>query len=476
MRIYFLAFATIILAVFSYGIDNSGDYNAMKVKNIFDEDYKIVENLRKHTVIFDAGGELTSRSRVAFGKNLSFFEIVPNNGGFKPVPDNMWIANFEGEFWGRITFFKESYLHFRLRGLFKFEKESIVPMFNVEELYIKWRYPIGSVVIGRTYFSLKSALIFSGPLDALELNIEVPFLNFKTFIGYTGLLGLFHPWFNPYGISEFDRTFVENTNLLTPKFNMAVNEIQARRVFIATDFDINVAAQHINPYLLGQIDVSSAPIDKYNNNKNAISTFHMGLNLEGRIIENFYYAAHISGMFGASQDIAHSTVDTLMSFAFTSQLRYTFVNGKYSTFILSYSFGYGDKDSSIAFWSDDYNQTSNKFYYYGKFDGGFVLSPILSNIHSVSLKYLVTPVDNLIAKFTIYLAGYQTFKFFPSGEVSDPDFKGASYLVGAEADFGFIVNVAPSFTLSVDSGIFFPENTSEFNPRIKLGASIVINI
>jgi len=120
--------------------------------------------------------------------------------------------------------------------------------------------------------------------------------------------------------------------------------------------------------------------------------------------------------------------------------------------------------------------TINKFYYYGRFDGGYVLNPILSNIHSISFKYMVTPVNKFSNKLTLYLGLYQTFKLFSNAPISDPSFNNDSYLVGSEFDFGLIVNSRNFFTFLMDSGIFLPENDmTNFMPTFKLGASIIFS-
>ena len=55
-------------------------------------------------------------------------------------------------------------------------------------------------------------------------------------------------------------------------------------MFFATDFDIHLFGQHINPYFLMQYDFTSL---YYNLNREFdIHTFNVGINFEGPIIEN----------------------------------------------------------------------------------------------------------------------------------------------------------------------------------------------
>lgn len=469
MKKLILAILTLFFLINIYTQDQTNDK-----KNIFDKDYVPEDKLKESSLIFNMGGNIIFKSRIQFGENGQYFQLI-NNGGFKPVPNNKWIGIFDTKIWSRIVFQqKESFLHLGIKALFKFTDNYIVPAFTFDELYLTWKYPIGRLSVGRTIYSLKSATIFSGPLDGLELYITVPYLNFKTFLGYSGFLGLFHPYFNPYTISEYDISYQEETNLLTPAMIFKIDAEQPRRIFLATDFDINFYGQHINPYFLMQMDISNIPVKYYSNTKNLINTFHIGLNTEGRIVENLYYNIHFSGLFGYNQDITNNNIYTILSCALITKLRYTIVKGGHSTFILGYALGNGNPESNFNFWKDNNNIGINKFYYFGRFDGGYVLNPILSNIHSISFKYMVTPVNKFSNKLTLYIGFYQTFKLFSSGPMSDAQFNGDNYLVGSEIDIGLIANARNFFTFLMDAGIFLPENDlSNIMPKFKLGASII---
>ncbi len=460
----------IFLVLFLYSQEPTTDKKE-KV-NIFDKEYVPDDNIKEAKIIFNMGGNITLKSRIGFGENGEYFQLL-NSGGFKPVPNNKWMGLFDTKIYSRIVFQKESFLHLGIKGIVRFTDNYIVPAFTFDELYLTWKYPVGRLTLGRTNYSLKAATIFSGPLDGIELYITVPYLNFKTFLGYSGFLGLFHPYFNPYTISEYDISYQEETNLLTPAMIFKIDAEQPRRIFLATDFDINFHGQHINPYFLMQMDISNIPVKYYSNSKNLINTFHIGLNTEGRIVENLYYQLHFSGLVGLNQDLQTNIIYSIISCAFISKLRYTIVKGGNSTFIIGYALGNGNIESNFNFWKDDNNITINKFYYYGRFDGGYVLNPILSNIHSISFKYMVTPLNKFSNKLTLYLGVYQTFKLFSSGPISDPSFNADNYLVGTEIDFGLIANARTFFTFAFDCGILLPENDlNNFYPKFKAGASI----
>jgi len=319
-------------------------------------------------------------------------------------------------------------------------------------------------------------MVFSGPLDAVELTVNVPFLNFKSFVGFSGVLGVFSPFFNPYSITAYDRSFVEQTNLLNPTVLIQFNATQSRRIFFATDFDINIFAQHINPYFLMQYDISQI----FGNTSYTVSTFHLGINFEGRIIENFYYKLNLSGMFGTNQKVSTNTILPIVACGFTNQLRYTLKKALNSTFILNHALGTGN-NSTTGFWDDSNGTTQssvNKYYYYGKFDGGFVLNPILSNIQSLSFKYSLSPpfkTENF--SLTIYFAFYQTFKIWSAGTISDTDATLDSYVVGSELDSGMLLNFGKNTSFGIDFGVYLPETSyTVILPKMKAGLTLCVNL
>jgi len=314
-------------------------------------------------------------------------------------------------------------------------------------------------------------LVFSGPLDGVEIDINVPFFNFKTFAGFSGLLGLFNPWFNPYRVTSLDGSYKEESNMLYSNTIIKLNAEQARRIFFGSDFDIHAFNQHFNPYFLIQLDMTSLYY-KLNTNFD-VNTFHVGYNQEGRIVKNLYYKINLAGLFGTHPTSTSGVVTPIIACAVDSKLRYTISIVRNLTFILGYAFGTGnyeekgkwseyDSDRNKGFWSDKFDGNSNnKFYYFGKFDGGFVLNPVLSNIHSVSFKIMVSPVHKGSMHLTFYTSFYQTFKFWSSGPISDIACNENDYIVGSELDLGLLFNTGSNFYFALDLGAFKPETAYE---------------
>lgn len=479
----FTIFLIILIIQISFSQDATNDKKRTGVNKraalIIDEYYEPdEEDLKELPLTFNMGGSLFLTSRIMF----KTFQ-TPQSGGFEPVPADEWYADADGKIWMKMNIKDDSFVHLGFRVLFKFEENSIVPMFNIDDLYLQWKYSIGKIVFGRSVFNLKSAFIFKGPLDGLELDINVPYLDFKTFVGFTGLLGIFNPWFNPYVLSSQDTSYYEDTNLLFGYMLIKFNAEQARRMFFATDFDIHFFGQHVNPYFLMQYDLQSLfnnlDIDK------DVHTFHVGINFEGRIIQNLYYKVHFSGLFGTYPSSTSGVSTPILGCALETNLRYTIAKAGYSTFLVGYALGTGNeervgswssysKDSDKGFDSEKYDgKYNNKFYYFGKFDGGYVLKPVLSNLQVISIKYFVSPVKRAGVHWTIYMGFYQTFKIWNTGPISDELSDIECPIVGSEIDVGMIVNAGPYFTLGLDFGIFIPELAySNRDPRFRMGTSL----
>jgi hypothetical protein len=479
----FLTFLAVQVWTQDASADNK-DLSRKIMRNIFDVNYRPDEKLTPPKVFFDFGGSLNIRSRVFMKEEGGVFYF--NQSAISPVPADRWFAEIQGNIGGKLVFLQDNYFRFSADLLLNYNKvsaQTLVPGFNVNELFINWIYPLGRAMFGRNYFTMKNSMIFSGLLDGVQLDIIVPFLNFRTFLGFSGFTGIFFPNYNHFNITEYDRSFVENVNLLnTNSIVLDMSHLfptQSRRLFFATDFDIYLVSQHINPYFLMQLDLSAVA----GNQQTTISTFHLGLNLEGKIVTNFSYQLHVSGLFGTNQDLSVTPVVTrpIVAAAGQGYLKLAIPQAANSMFQAGYLIGTGSDDATL-FTSDDHGRTGdsiNQYYYFGKTDGGFVLNPVLSNLQIVSLRYSVSPVfKGSSFRFTWYLSAYQSFKLYPAGSISDPDAINPEYPVAFEADTGIQMNFSRLLSLSIDFGLLIPETAYSYvtyTPRLRGGITMGIN-
>lgn len=449
-------------------IDRDTDDKKVLEDSIFTKS-EFNEEINRTPVVFEVGGLLGIKSRLLMGDNGRFASQTVDAFQFEPV--DKWDFIPEVSLWARMSFTRERFLHVRIRGLFLFNNNGIVPAFNIDELYLSWQYDMGRLVLGRALFSMHSSMIFSGYLDGIELSINSSFLDFKSFIGYSGLQGIFHPHFNPYAITEFDRGFVEQTDLTNLIMVVQLNGQQSRRLFINTDFDFHFFGQHIVPYLLLQFDLSGIEVPGFSNDQFAVNTFHIGLDTRGRIAPNFYYKFEIVGAFGTNQDMSTLASLPVVSMALITNLRYTIPKANKVTFVLEYAMGTGTPLDETGFWDDDQTDKDqiNKFYYFGKYNGGFALQPVLSNLHILSFQFLIHPHE----AFQMYASYFQTIKMYPESPISDVKADKNEYIVGGEIDFGMNILISQVFSLNFDTGLFIPMSAyTDTTPRLRLGAGI----
>ena len=207
--------------------------------NVTDETFVPQDKQSKYKIYGMGGGFISASGRIMLGDENKYAEMNSDNLPMLHPVDGYSIA-LETKLWLALLFKEESMLRAGGSVRFSYNDGKLFPIFHIDELYFKWRYPMGDIIIGRNICSTFDPILFGGLLDGIQLNLNVPFLNFRSFMGYTGFLGLFHPYNNTYSISQYDRTYHEDSNLalLEPKYDFLFNAEQAMRFFFCTDFDV----------------------------------------------------------------------------------------------------------------------------------------------------------------------------------------------------------------------------------------------
>lgn len=431
------------------------------------------EKLKRQNVVFNFGTNLSTRNSFLLGEDGKYFA----SGGkypFELSPNNMWSSINTAFVWGSMVFDEGNFVKLGVDGTFLIGYESVLPVFNVAELFIAWKYPLGRIHIGRKVFSLNSLQNFAGTLDGIGIEINAPVINFKSFIGFSGFTGVFHPWYNNFNITAYDKSFSEKTNLTNLVMVVQLNGKQSRRIFLSTDFDVNYYFFNINPYFLMQLDISNIDVPNFKNNDYTINTFTIGLLTKVRIWSPLYFHFDLAGVFGAMQDLVNGTSVPISSFGINTELRYTFSPSGKSAISLLYAAGSGSPGEKNK--GNELRTSTDKigrYIYYGKFNGGFVLDPVLYNIHSIGAKF----TSNILDRASFYAHFYQTLKMYPESPISDEKAVNSSYLVGSEIDLGLNISFTESVKLSLDAGLFIPLAAySDKTVRFKTGLMFVINL
>jgi len=425
--------------------------------------------LKRQNVVFNIGSYLSSRSNFLVGENSLYYSTT-GTYPFELAPNRQWESINSATIWGSMVFEEGNFIKLAINGTFLFGYESVLPVFNLSELYISWKYSLGRIVIGRTLFALNSQLNFSGTLDGIGLEINAPFINFKSFVGFTGFTGVFHPYYNNFNISAYDKSFFEQTNLTNLVMVVQLNGVQSRRIFLSTDFDIHYLFFNVNPYFLMQLDISNIDVPNFKNTDYIFNTFTIGLLNKIRIWTPLYFYFDVSGVFGVMQDIANVKTVPISAFGLNTELRYTFTPRSNTAFSICYATGSGTplEENKIDSLRTSTEKNQN-YVYYGKFNGGYVLDPVLYNIHSIGLKF----ISNINSFLSGYIYGFQTFKMYSESPVSDSKADINDYIVGTEIDAGLSFKFTEGVNLSIDAGVFIPETAyTDKTPRLKAGIAL----
>ncbi len=459
------------------------------IDSLFKQNQFQNDELKRSTVVFDFGGSLLSQTEL-------------------PVKNNKmehWKSENNIFLWANVTFPLNIQLHASLQFQLFFANQNIVPSININRLFLAWENNLISIKAGRDVYKSYSDIAFNGTLDAVECRVFLPYVNIHCLTGYSGLTGIFHPDYNDFNISSWDNSYdnpkLEDYtigNFWENVFINPVNQIQSQRFFLLTEADIYYTFFHIQPYFIAQLDFSKfykkdITSDKLNNANNnlLVNTFSFGTKGNFRLAKSLYLFCDISGVFGYLHDV--NELDTIQKFTddffdLSSANKYAITSmGLHSE--ISYNFGVNNNfvfSGGYALGLGNYNENSSKdffdyipvnqnnssqFFYFGDFNGGYVLDPILANIQSFSAK--------LKAKFSpwfyTYFYAFQTLKLFPKSPISDENAVNNELFVGTELDVGVLFNIATNTFLGIDSGLFFPEAAYKNHiPQFKIGATLDI--
>lgn len=447
------------------------------------------DKLKRSPVIFDFGGSVLSQSELP----------VKSTG----------VENWKSEnnifLWGNVTFPLNIQFHASVQLQLFFADQNIVPSININRFFLTWENSLIQIKAGRDIYRSYSELAFNGTLDGVECTVYLPYVNIHCFTGYSGVTGFFHPDYNDFNISVWDKSYKNPKledytigNFWEYIFINPIDQQQSKRFFVLAEADIYHSFFHIQPYFMAQLDFSKFYKFDYKNNSFdngndnlLINTFSVGAKNNFRLAKSLYLFCDISGVFGYLHNVeelntAESFYDDLSnpssankypiaSMGINSEISYYF--GANNNFIFSggYALGLGNYNENAAKDFNDFIPTnqdnSSQFFYYGDFNGGYVLDPVLTNIQSFSAK--------LKAKFSpwvyAYFYAFQTLKVFPNSPISDEDAVNKEMFVGSEIDVGFLFNIATNTFLGIDSGIYFPEAAyKDHIPQFKAGATLSV--
>ena len=423
----------------------------------------------------------------SFGVNLGFDSLkflnnFPSASNYM-FDNDTWSVNQYHKLWFNFSIDLRSYLYFRFNNWITYGYGTLIPYLDLDYLYLFWQYNSGSVRVGRSWYSLGNGVVFNGRLDGFEIDLVYNFFHFKSFAGYSGLLGLFCKPNNHYGLNKFDldrsddlvNNLIETSGIYIDFDLFSKNNIhQSHRTFIAASGMFDFFEQHFDLFYLFQLDLTHVFTD--GDSSHNINTNHLGLQGEGKIFWNLYYNFETVFLFGTSPTEDSSTISLINSFYTDISLEVFIPNFIHSYITHGYSLAYGDIDKDGVIYYNDFGE-NNQFYYFGSYDGGYVFMPYLSNLQVIYVFWTINPFKSFGVDLTFIIKAYQYLKVFAEGIISDPEASLNEYLIGSEFDFCFLFNITHDISVYTNMGLFirelaYREDSEKMNFKVGLGFTL----
>ncbi|MDY6968486.1 MAG: alginate export family protein [Spirochaetota bacterium] len=292
--------------------------------------------------------------------------------------------------------------------------------------------------LGRKFFSIGTGLVFNGRGDGGEFNFNSRYVDVKLLGAYTGLLKKDN---NPYNLSSKD-----------------ISD-GAKRLFVGGTISKGYWNQIL--YLLGLMQIDKG--DEESGEKSRYNSNYYGIGLKGVLGDTYYFAEYIYETGESYIDGTDEKEDVKANAAIVG-LNY-YLNRSYNpVLLLQYAYGSGDKDrDNYKSPTGNRSGSDNGFLYFGSFEGGYGLKPILANIHIVRIGLSFTPLYdstsislrrmNLIAKYSYY------FKDESESEINfGVDASKSNRDIGHGLDVAFRWKIFSDFSFHINYALFLPGN------------------
>lgn len=245
------------------------------------------------------------------------------------------------------------------------------------------------ISVGRKFFLLGSGLLFNGRGDGLEIDFYSRWIGFKAFGAYTGFLLKDD---NPYGLSDKDIS------------------TGARRIFGAGQIFTSFYNQTL--YVMGMLQYDLGKESPY------VSTlyysYYLAAGIRGLLFEHLEYNAEFINERGKSFISGWSKLNNINAMAAIINLNCYFNAMLNPVLTAQYAWGSGDRDrDNYRLPNGNANGADNGFLYFGTYQGGYALRPLLANIHVFRFGGSFTPFSwakvrnvkdiSITAKYSYYM-------------------------------------------------------------------------
>ncbi|HPS57888.1 MAG TPA: alginate export family protein [Spirochaetota bacterium] len=421
----------VIIALFSVNLyAQSQTYDSFFYSPRVDEDMKVV----------DAGNSF-SRKGIQYGLDINPSMIYQEADDYR-----LFSYLINARLWAKTYLWSDSFLYVRVKDSYlgvisaadAYSSVESDNLFDLDLAYLDARSSAGAVkfAMGRKYFTMGTGLVLDGRGDGAELSYNGSIFSMDLLGMYTGLLLKDN---NPYGFSDRDTAD------------------GAKRVFAGGKASIYYENQEF--YLLGlaEIDLS----DQDDTQKTKYDAQYYGAGLNGVFLEGFAYYAEFVYEMGKGYATGNKETD-IKAFAINSGLDWYLPVALNPVLMLQYAFATGDENRSNYTTSNMQGSDTEDsgFMYFGTFNGGYALKPVLGNMHVISAGASCAPFAgsssarlkkmSLMAKYSYYMKDVTTAGVNEGDGGLDEAFLGQ----GVDASLRWEIYYDLSFYINY--GVFFP--------------------
>jgi len=300
--------------------------------------------------------------------------------------------------WIKSYLWSNSYIYLRGKNIFlgvmNQEGYGLDPYSNVVDLDVGFieisngQHSL-TFTVGRKFFLLGSGLVMDGRADGIEFSFRTGYINGMFFGAYTGFILKDD---NPYGMSDKDMSE------------------GARRVLAGGTLSTEFYNQTF--YVLGMVQVDFGM--EYEDLKSRYDSYYYGAGINGVLFARLFYYAEFDYEMGKSILAGTARRKNIYACAGVFNAYYYFDMLLNPVIIAQYAFGSGDSSrDNYHSPTGNYEANDTGFIYFGTFNGGFALRPLLANLHIIRFGFALSPFDwsdssyfkrmTLVFKYSYYM-------------------------------------------------------------------------
>ena len=339
---------------------------------------------------------------------------------------------------------------------------------GLDRFYYKVEFENFGFKIGRANYYIGKGLILDNIGNGLELEFINPYVNFRVFSCYSGLMELKEE----YKREPF-KTIPDNYN-------------DKHRIFAGTEISFLNDVKDLDHEFYLEFLYQSRIIDK--NDTIDYRSGYIGLGFEGdfNYIKDsgkkssiMSYSMEGVYQFGQTPSNSPNISKNISAYAYLGEMAFWLHDNTNMRLFGGYTMASGDKDRVSANISETIFSSKDKmFYSFADFNTGFAFKPGLSNIQIITGGYQITPTfGENIHSIDVILRYQHYIKHVKDSPIQIYELQTRGSNLGYTVDLFLKYKYDKLFSIFVDSGIFKPnEGLADTSTRFLVVSGISVNL